>query len=442
MKLPGPGDFFERYYLASLLGQGGMSQVYLGYDLLEPRLVAVKFLDPILAQNPKVVARMRREAEIYRVLRHPAIVSVLAGGIEPGKPIYLVLTLLRGHPLDGLVAARGGRLAAPEAVKVLEDAAGALSVAHRRGVIHQDVKPQNLVVDADGRATLIDFGIAHAQDEFQEAIQGGVAGTLAYSSPEQRRGEEPDSRSDIFSLGCVLYELLTGRRALPGGSFKDLVGFRTASLPAPSALVPGIPPELDAICRRLMADLPEARYQDLTKLLVELGHLRLQLEEPARTALFGPPGFRDLDAGWRALREGRMSEADGTAAALVEHIPLDLAAPVHRFHARVLTETGRPGEALQAYARALAAEPGSVDAVLDLALLQLRMGRIDAAARTLVQAPGSARDHHLVAGLAEVVRALPEVPPPILARFTYQDQGRQLQRAIRALVEAEAAGSG
>lgn len=439
-RTPSAGDYFRHYALVAPLGHGGMSDVLLAYDLEAARVVALKFLLGIHADTPSMVARMRREGEIYRGLSHRSIVEVLevAEAPEEGVPIYLSLEYLRGRTLHEVLQDRGGPLPVPAAIHILEDVASALQLAHSRGVVHLDVKPSNILVDQDGRATLVDFGVASADDDFSEAIGRGIGGTLAYSAPEQRAGASTGPLCDVYALGAVLYEMLSGRRATPIGTAQEMLAARTQGLPPPSALVPTVPPLLDQLCEAMLDEDPEDRWPDLRSLLVDLGLKRVQLDEATRDAVFGDRTERALDEALVALNEGRPGRAVELVDPLLEAgLEGPREADAHYLRARALAASGRPGEALLAFAEARERAPADPDMLADLVLLLLRMGRLAEASSAILEAPQDAREGPLVLGLAELCRSFDEVPDLVMEVLSGRGSGRVFQKALRSLRAAE-----
>jgi len=248
-----------RYRLIELLGQGGMATIYRARDSQLERDVAVKLLRPEYGRDPDFLSRFRQEAQSAASLNHPNIVSVFDYGQDPAGP-FIVMELIDGEDLAALIR-RTGALSPRQAAGLTAEVARALEIAHRRGIVHRDVKPHNVMLAADGRIKVADFGIARAVAEAQMTLPGTTMGSVHYFSPEQARGENTTPASDVYSLGIVLYELLTGRRPWEGDSAAAIAMARlTGAPPAPSAARAGVPPALDAIARRAMALEPADRY--------------------------------------------------------------------------------------------------------------------------------------------------------------------------------------
>src|ERR687892_209294 len=264
-----------RYQLDSLLGVGGMAKVYLASDRVLERQVAVKVLSPPYAQDPSFVERFRREARSAARLSHPNIVAVFDSGSDADQP-YLVMEYVAGQSLAELLA-RQGRLAPRRAAELAVQVCAALAAAHAQGLVHRDVKPANVLVGDDGQVKVADFGIAKAAATATLTGTGTVLGTAAYLSPEQAQGVPVDARSDLYSLGCVLYELLCG--SPPFGSGPDspqvAVASRHVSEPPepPSARNLQVDPGLDAVVLTALAKDPAQRYQRAVELRDALEHV-------------------------------------------------------------------------------------------------------------------------------------------------------------------------
>jgi serine/threonine-protein kinase len=252
----GLGDVLGgRYRLVELLGQGGMATIYRATDSELGRDAAVKVLHPEYGHDPDFVARFRQEAHAAASLSHPGIVGVYDFGTDEAGP-YLVMELVDGEDLAALIR-RNGPLPPRQAARLVAEVARALEAAHERGIVHRDVKPGNIMLTANGRVKVTDFGIARAWADARLTLPGTTLGSVHYFSPEQALGEPTTAASDIYSLGIVLFELLTGRRPWEGDSAASVAMARiSASPPSASEVRPSVPPALDAIDRKAMA--PEA----------------------------------------------------------------------------------------------------------------------------------------------------------------------------------------
>jgi serine/threonine protein kinase len=250
----------NRYRIEELIGRGGMATVYRGTDRVLGRSVAVKILADQLARDPTFVERFRREARAAAGLSHPGVVAVFDTGSDDGIH-YIVMELLEGRTLEEITRAEG-RVLPDRAVDIAAAVCTALSAAHRQGLIHRDVKPANIMIAPSGSVKVMDFGIARAMDSNTLTQTAMTLGTAAYLSPEQAQGDPVDARSDLYSLGVVLYEMLTGRPPFEADS-PLAVAYKHVreDPPPPSRLNDDLTPALEAVVLRAMAKDPAARYQ-------------------------------------------------------------------------------------------------------------------------------------------------------------------------------------
>jgi serine/threonine protein kinase/class 3 adenylate cyclase len=260
----------DRYRLIRQIGSGGMAEVYLAYDEILEREVAFKVLDRKQAENREAVERFRREARNAASLSHTNIVSIHDRGHTQDGTYYLVMEYMEGGTLEDLIQ-QEGPLSPQRATETALQVARALQEAHQKGVIHRDIKPQNILLSNSGEAKVADFGIARAATATTMTQVGSVMGTVHYMSPEQALGESATPRSDLYSLGVVLYEMLTGEipydAETPAGVVMKHVGGLSRSLKEAN---PEVPEELDAVTARLLSRDPDDRYPDANALVEEL----------------------------------------------------------------------------------------------------------------------------------------------------------------------------
>jgi len=273
---PGRVVINDRYEIQKRLGRGGMADVFLARDLLLDRPVAIKALFPEFAVDPNFVERFRREAQAAANLNHPNIVGVYDWG-KYDSTYFMAMEYVEGRTLADIL--RGShRLNPQKAAEIAGEVAAALAFAHRGGVVHRDIKPANILVGSNGQVKVADFGIARALNAPQESNltqDGSVMGTATYFSPEQAQGAQPDPRSDLYSLGVVLYELVSGQPPFEGDNPVGIAYKQVHENPKPlNQLVPDIPRSFEAIVARLLAKRPDVRYPNADALRDDLRRFR------------------------------------------------------------------------------------------------------------------------------------------------------------------------
>ncbi len=281
-----------KYEIIERIGRGGMAEVYRGYHAALDRYVAIKLLHAFLADDPEFKDRFEKEARNVAKLRHPNIVQVYDFEYdEEGDSYYMVMEFINGPTLKERIYElhlKGQQLPRAEAIRIVRDAAKALAYAHQRNMIHRDVKPANLMLDEDGRVVLTDFGIAKIVTGTQFTASGGMVGTPAYMAPEQGLGEAGDERSDIYSLGVILYQLMTSKLPFEADSPLALIlKHVNEPLPDPRQLVPDLPEALAQIIVKALAKDPPQRYQTAIEFAQDLSALDEQGNLPAQLRATG-----------------------------------------------------------------------------------------------------------------------------------------------------------
>jgi len=280
-----------RYDLEELVGSGGMSSVYRAHDRLLERSVALKILHEQFTRDADYVERFRREARAVAQLTHPNIVTVIDRGEQDSRQ-FIVFEYVDGLNLKELVE-QEGPLSPRDAIELGLQVARGLAFAHEQGLVHRDVKPQNVLIDADGRAKVTDFGIARSLDVDGMTITGTIMGTSNYIAPEQARGQAVDEQTDVYSLGCVLYELLAGEVPFEGDNFVA-VAMRHVNEPAPSVreIRPDVSPRLDWAIQQAMAKVPEERFESMDDFAAELEACDAELDGDEGATMIAPSAAR------------------------------------------------------------------------------------------------------------------------------------------------------
>ncbi|HEV7554075.1 MAG TPA: serine/threonine-protein kinase, partial [Kofleriaceae bacterium] len=277
----------HQFIVDGVLGGGSFGTVYRGRQLGLDRHVALKVPTAEISTDPVMARRFAREARSAARVHHPGVVAIYAVGTLPDGRPYLAMEMISGTPLDTILA--DGKLPPLRALAIARDVASALSETHAADVIHRDLKPSNIVWrrdrNGDDRITLVDFGIAVCKPGNADASRltaNGLIGTPHYMSPEQAHGEQVDSRSDLYSLGCILFELLTGETPFDGSGFEVLLAHLGRPVPVPSERVAELPACVDRIIAKLLAKKPDERCQTADELVIRLDEAIAELEGHAR----------------------------------------------------------------------------------------------------------------------------------------------------------------
>ena len=337
------GQTVSHYRILEKLGSGGMGVVYKAEDLKLKRQVALKFVPEDLAGNRVALERFRREAEAASALNHPNICVVHDIDEAAGRP-FIAMEYVAGHTLDHLIGRKGLKL--PDALRFSIQITDALATAHAAGIVHRDLKPSNIMVTGDGLVKVLDFGLAKlteqplrsdeattrlATERFQTE-EGTIVGTVAYMSPEQAEGRPVDPRSDIFSFGSVLYEMLTGQRAFRGESKVSTLAAILHTDPTPtSEVVATVPADVERIVARCLRKDPQRRWQTMSDLRIALQDAKEE-SESGKLAAIAPARTRPWRWGWLvAAGLGIAVVAAGLAALATRRPPPDVELRLERF---------------------------------------------------------------------------------------------------------------
>ena len=335
-----PNTRLGRYEILSLLGAGGMGEVYLAQDTQLRRPVAIKLLPPEFSQHKDRLHRFEQEAYAVAALNHPNIAHIYEIGEAEGLH-FIVMEYVDGKTLREQIYRRGTPL--PKLLRYLQHVAEGLAKAHAAGVVHRDLKPDNIMITSDGHAKILDFGLAKLVEPQQPVQKGAVGasevatailqqhstpgvvlGTVGYMSPEQAQGKtaEIDPRSDVFSFGCILFEAATGRKAFEGkdalDSLHKIVHARTPQISEINA-----PQDLQRIVRRCLAKDPEKRYQSIKEVAIELDELRQELKQKSELEYSVQP---ESEGGERASGSQEV-KAGGAQSAADDTAPIGIARP-------------------------------------------------------------------------------------------------------------------
>jgi eukaryotic-like serine/threonine-protein kinase len=329
----------DRYELDGVVGRGGMAEVYRARDIRLDRVVAIKTLRTDLARDHTFQARFRREAQSAASLNHPSIVAVYDTGedMATGSPVpYIVMEYVDGRTVRDLLQ-DDHRLLPERALEIISGVLGALDYSHESGIVHRDIKPGNVMVTRHGDIKVMDFGIARAMSDNQATMTqtAQVIGTAQYLSPEQARGERVDARSDLYSTGCLMYELLTGRPPFTGDSPVAIAYQHVRENPVPPSVVdPEIPPWADAIVLKAMAKDPNDRYQSAAE-------MRMDVQRAMSGVPVAAPTRLDMYQGTQRMGAATMMASPATAVPPYEYAGEEMGdEPPRRGHRALLWVLG------------------------------------------------------------------------------------------------------
>jgi predicted Ser/Thr protein kinase len=347
-----------RYRIVSLLGEGGMGAVYRGEQISLKRKCAIKLLKPELSADPGLVRRFNAEAELVAKLSHPNVVNIYDFGQDVDGTLFIAMEYIEGRSLRAAMNS-DGPLPARRAVAIAAQVASSLTDAHAHGIVHRDLKPDNVMLTERGRekdvVRVLDFGIAKLRDEGKNTVQqmtqaGDLVGTPQYMAPEQIRGDRVDGRTDVYALGAMLYEMVTGRLPFEGPTVMAILSKHlTETPPSPGARRPelGIPPALDALVMASLAKDPGARVQSMEEVGERLAAIGAQLGGSASQPFVVPVAAAPAVGGGDAWRPGMATHASagGGAGAMQAPTPqpsMQQPYPPAYGHAPIAAPTGTP----------------------------------------------------------------------------------------------------
>lgn len=305
------GQVIGKYRVLEALGRGGMAQVYRAYHPQLDRYVAIKVLRSDLVEEQEFLARFQREARAIASLRHPNIVQVFDFDVQD-EIYYMVMELLEGDTLRARLnkyRVEGKRMPLPEVLSIMKDVLGGLGYAHRQGIIHRDIKPANILLTSKGEAVVTDFGIAQIVGSTTYTVSGALMGTLSYMAPEQGLQGHCDQRSDLYSLGIVFYEMLTGYTPFDADTpLAILMKHLNDPLPLPRQIDPALPSALEHIVLKVLAKDPEDRYQNADEMLAALEQVMPEELPAGPRGVVPPPQGFDPKAAFSGSERQRVTD--------------------------------------------------------------------------------------------------------------------------------------
>jgi len=393
------GQKFDEFVVFGPVGVGSMATVYAGFDPRTRDLVAIKVLRTEVDPGAQRRALFQHEGELCHRLSHPNVVRFVGAGEVKRQP-YIAMELVRGKPLASVIHSdAGGKLTVDRAINVLLELARAVEHLHERGVIHRDIKPSNVIVTQDDWVKLIDFGIAGLKADVARADPDLIVGSPAYAAPEQNMGQGVTERSDLYSLGCVFFEMLTKRRVITGDSFDEIQALQTKSgLPGVASLIPDIPPELDALVARLLRAEPLERFASATELIAALEAIKSKARKGAKAyeVVFDKVA-EAFEAAKVAFERGDLEGATCLATFYLQQRPQDPRA--HFLMGKLTAEAEKFQDARDHFTRAIAMDKFNVHYRIDLALHFYRIGKFRHSLEQIDAARGLAPDDWILKGL-------------------------------------------
>lgn len=398
-----PGTLLAQYYLLRELGKGKMAEVHLAFDLSRNDLVAIKRLLPHHERVDTFRKRMVRESQILSEVRHPHLVGFRADHTS-GTPCFLALEFLRGESMDRRVRSEGGSLFVAEAFRYLGEIASGLHFAHSKGIIHRDIRPENIMVDHGGTSKVFDFGIAYADDQLLKTSIGEVGLMGEFASPEQMLGQTMTPQSDLYSLGATIYYCLTGRKVIEAKSVEQLFGQLEAPAIPPIQHDSSIPNSLNSLLTRLIAKHPSHRFQSAKDLMEEIGRLYTTEDPAEKKALFGRPEDANLAWARRAFVQKDYDKIHGLASHM-EGLPDRKKAVFLRLRAQSAKAQGDTNACLQFLHQAVEVQPNDINYSLDYALELISQKQIPTAQQVMGRGFRSKLDQDVAQGLLTLLEA-------------------------------------
>ena len=398
------GEFFKTYYLIDRIGHGGMSVVHLAFDVKSKKFVALKTLFSDLSSEVDYRNRFEREIRVYRKLNHPNIVSLMESELNDSVA-YMAQEYVNGQSLGKLIEIYGDQFPLPEAMKIMEGLTNAIFHAHSRGVIHRDIQPNNIIIDNDGTVKLLDFGIAYTEDSLVQTQTGTIMGTFVYCSPEQNQGKRVDERSDLYSLGLIFYEMLSGRRAIKGESLMEITEYQLRqSIPPLKQLRFEVPDALNDIIMNLLERWPENRFRYARNLIDELIQMKVTSPLDDLDTMFGDESAVMRETAKKAYQNRRYAKSLELLKTLSSKDPEDGATQF--LLGKVLQAMGDGEEAASAFERAIEIVEDESEYRMEYALCLYRIGQEEEAIAQCDILLASEEDNLMAKGLRGMLLGL------------------------------------
>mgnify|MGYP006276961889 FL=1 len=372
------GDQLHTFTILEVLGHGGMGGVFVGENSENGELVAIKTLFEEFSKDEAYVRRFQREASVYRKLNHPNIVRCIASGFDKGV-YFIAMEHIKGKSLDEKIKEEG-HFNTDYSLQVMDALSGAVYHAHSRGVIHRDLKPQNIMINEQGIVKLLDFGVAQADDDLVKTASGSIVGTFFYSSPEQNQGQKIDERSDLYSLGLVFYEMLLGRRALNGATLLEVSSLQMQGrIDPPSSINSDIDTVIDRIVMKLLERDPNQRFQSARDLQNELKSAMGSDSSANSKGGIEDSLDKEISAKWSQAKEAFARRDLDKAMKLAIDVSRSKTedAEIHCLLGKIYAAKEYTYNAIEEFKKTMALEPSSCQYKLDFAVALYSMKMIE-----------------------------------------------------------------